>query len=677
MRKVILGVIVVISFSFSIKSQIIENIVKLGSLSLIQHSPSESIGNVSGFVRRGKEFAIVSVTDGGIAIVDVSNPKLPKEASFVPIPNGADRLYYTEYYSKGYIYATMRPGPLQIINVKDPYNAFEVKQYNTNFTEAYRPWVDELRERLYLVDLEGNPNNYNLLVLDISDPENPVELGGYSRTYHHIYVRNDTCYGFGFGADVDILNVSDPLNIILIKHISTGLPKTHSGWLHDNGKYLTVDHEYAPGEGPDSLGGHLQIFNIENLPNDPNLLSEYYTPTNHIGEASLHHSYWYYNLIYMSYWTEGLRIVDATNPNNPILVGTYDWDPDNINGIYRNAWGVYPYLPSRNILVSKRKEGLYVFDFTDDGPGIYYDNPDTVYMTSNDFQGEFVWSNGDSIVAKKSFVFWRSSSNLNWNKSQVYYKSDSTYYFRIQLNSDISYIEYYIEVEDINGKKTRAPGKAPFLDWYEVYLSRDNSLPVSLLSFSGKYKNKTIHLSWTTGSEYNILGYDIWRKTQSDFVKIASYQKFPELQSEGNSNTTKTYHFIDKLEGYIKTSNVFYLLYSVDYSGKTQKLSEINVPIINQEYKIEAKFFPNPFNNRMNIKLQFPPNSPNSIANIAIYDINGKKIKYFKKLFSPNSTVYIQWDGTNQNGCQVPSGIYFITISIGSQIFTQKIFLIR
>lgn len=93
------------------------------------------------------------------------------------------------------------------------------------------------------------------IVLDISDPVNPVQIGSWWIGYHHIYVRNDTAYGFDFNKGVDVLDLSDPSNILLIKNFPTQLPKTHSGWLHDNGRYLTVDHEYRPGDGPDSLGG--------------------------------------------------------------------------------------------------------------------------------------------------------------------------------------------------------------------------------------------------------------------------------------------------------------------------------------------------------------------------------------------------------------------------------------
>ena len=56
---------------------------------------------------------------------------------------------------------------------------------------------------------------------------------------------------------------------------------------------------------------------------------------------------------------EGVSIYDATYPANMVEVGHYDTSPFTGSG-FNGAWGVYPFLPSGNLLVSDIEGGLYI-----------------------------------------------------------------------------------------------------------------------------------------------------------------------------------------------------------------------------------------------------------------------------------------------------------------------------
>ena len=59
-----------------------------------------------------------------------------------------------------------------------------------------------------------------------------------------------------------------------------------------------------------------------------------------------------------------LRVFDISDPSNPIQVCNYDtYSPASYNS-YKGAWGVYPYLPSGNIIVSDMQSGLYILECT-------------------------------------------------------------------------------------------------------------------------------------------------------------------------------------------------------------------------------------------------------------------------------------------------------------------------
>ena len=68
---------------------------------------------------------------------------------------------------------------------------------------------------------------------------------------------------------------------------------------------------------------------------------------------------------YISYYIDGLRVVDLSDPTNPGEVGFYDTFPAESRNPFDGDWGVYPFAPSGNIYVSDLSTGLYILDFNE------------------------------------------------------------------------------------------------------------------------------------------------------------------------------------------------------------------------------------------------------------------------------------------------------------------------
>ena len=66
------------------------------------------------------------------------------------------------------------------------------------------------------------------------------------------------------------------------------------------------------------------------------------------------------NYVYVSHYHDGLWIWDISNPSNPVVIGNYNTYLPDDHDSYRGAWGVYPLLPSGNILISDMQSGLFV-----------------------------------------------------------------------------------------------------------------------------------------------------------------------------------------------------------------------------------------------------------------------------------------------------------------------------
>ena len=65
--------------------------------------------------------------------------------------------------------------------------------------------------------------------------------------------------------------------------------------------------------------------------------------------------------MYQSNYQSGLRILDITDPENPVKVGHFDTAPyaDDVKG-FAGSWSNYPYFSSGIIVVSSQGEGLFL-----------------------------------------------------------------------------------------------------------------------------------------------------------------------------------------------------------------------------------------------------------------------------------------------------------------------------
>jgi hypothetical protein len=62
----------------------------------------------------------------------------------------------------------------------------------------------------------------------------------------------------------------------------------------------------------------------------------------------------------MSYYVDGTRVLDISDPINPVEVGYFD--TSDLTGLYDGNWGTYAYLPSGYIISSDRNNGLFIFE---------------------------------------------------------------------------------------------------------------------------------------------------------------------------------------------------------------------------------------------------------------------------------------------------------------------------
>ena len=197
----------------------------------------------------------------------------------------------------------------------------------------------------------------------------------------------------------------------------------------------------------------------------------------------------------------------------------------------------------------------------------------------------------------------------------------------------------------------------------------DYSLPVELSSFTAISDKEQIVLNWVTESEVDNSHFILKRGlNENNLVFLA------EIQGKGNSTTRCEYSFID--ENIDLTTTYYYQLNSVDISGKIEQHETINITylkkVVPEKYSIAN--YPNPFNPQTTIAFDLPEKD---FVTIDILDLQGRLIKRLSDNSYEAGNHLISWNGNNQDGNKVSSGVYIFTIRAGKFTESKKMLKIQ
>jgi hypothetical protein len=84
--------------------------------------------------------------------------------------------------------------------------------------------------------------------------------------------------------------------------------------------------------------------------------------------------------------------------------------------------------------------------------------------------------------------------------------------------------------------------------------------------------------------------------------------------------------------------------------------------------------YPNPFNPETEIRYSLPDAD---YVLMAVYDTRGRHIRTLTESYQPAGRYTVRWNGTDDRGSPVPSGIYMVRIQAGTRQRTIKLTLIR
>jgi Secretion system C-terminal sorting domain len=201
--------------------------------------------------------------------------------------------------------------------------------------------------------------------------------------------------------------------------------------------------------------------------------------------------------------------------------------------------------------------------------------------------------------------------------------------------------------------------------------SDDAALPVTLTIFEVSYSKNNAVLNWTTESETDNLGFNLYRSEHENGYENENYIQInlALIDGMGTTSTPTNYSFADEYPN-IEGHTYWYWLESVSTSNELELFGpvSIEIPIAGQlpTMTILESNYPNPFNPETTISFNI---KENEIGTLEIYNLRGQSIQ--KERFEAGNHQF-RW---NAEG--LSSGMYFYKLSSPTTNITKKMILMK
>jgi len=326
-------------------------------LELLGHMEfGNSASDIWGYAADGREYAIIGLWDRA-TIVDVTDPQnMEIIVEYPGVPSlWRDMKTYGNYL---YIGVDAQPQGIQIVDLSPLPDEPVLVNTMTDVLTSHNLYIDTDRALLYVCG-DLYPNLSGMRIYSLADPAAPQLIGSWNGSYvHDMHVVGDRVVVFLGPLGVAVLDMSDPTAPFMIQFFKyPNLAYAHSGWASPCGKYLAINDEFS------EMNGIVDRTTIRFFEWDP-IEAKYFPVSKYLGPNSAvdHNIFWMGDYAYVSNYAYGLTILDVSNVHQPHIIAKYDTFPEGNWPFLIGAWGVYPFLPSGNILVSDIHRGLYVLE---------------------------------------------------------------------------------------------------------------------------------------------------------------------------------------------------------------------------------------------------------------------------------------------------------------------------
>lgn len=562
--------------------------------------PNKELANLWGYADgAGNEYALVG-TQTGMSIINVTSPTNPTLVVDITGPFSDWREIKT-YGHYAYVVTEGQSGVnvgLMIVDLSklpnlDVNNINHVRTYigdgiiTGQFIKAHALHVDESAGFLYLYGsnlYEGRP-----VILSLANPYYPTYAGyvntsftGANHNYvHDGYVDNNMLYaGHIYGGFFSIVNTTNKSNPELLETQHTPNKFTHNTWL--NGSTLFTTDETG--------SSYVAAYDVSD-PEDIQLLDKIQSNP---GENSIvHNTYIINNYAVTSWYTDGITIVDASRPENLVQVGNYDTYPDGSGFGFYGCWGVYPYLPSGNIIASN------INDVPNSSTGKLFILTPT-YVRACYLEGRITDAVSNTVI--------NGAEILIGNPDQIENSGSNGLYKMGRLNGGMVTVK--VTKSGYQSFTTTANLSNGVLTILDVAL-QPIVFPVEMTRFDARPVGNSALLDWETATERQNTGFEVQHSTVGTAWKDRGF-----VPAKGDDQSPAQYQFrvTDLAPG-----DHFFRLRQMDMDGNATLSNIKSVAISGQ--KLRATIQPTAVSDYCELKISSPVSGA---VRVEIFRANGQ-----------------------------------------------------
>lgn len=186
-------------------------------------------------------------------------------------------------------------------------------------------------------------------------------------------------------------------------------------------------------------------------------------------------------------------------------------------------------------------------------------------------------------------------------------------------------------------------------------------VPVLISSFQAKASTTGIELTWAVYSDEFLEGFRIYRREGGSSREVAITPA--KIRADARS-------FIDKNA---QPGVAYeYTLIALAESGPIR-----SAPASATMPALEARLFqniPNPFNPTTSIEYDVPTLSP---VTLRVFSLDGRMVRTLANRTQSAGRHEAVWDGTDESGNRVASGLYFYRLTVGKTTLSRKMLLLK
>ena len=382
------------------------------------------------------------------------------------------------------------------------------------------------------------------------------------------------------------------------------------------------------------------------------------------------------------YWLKNTYDDDA------IYKADMDGTDSNIEQIYhtttvsRDLWGLTINVPDHKLWITERggtNNSSYIRSMTTSGASVTtimnpaYNPHDIEYYSGNLYVGT-----GDGLV--------RIATTGSGDTTLLVSGADVDGISIDGTNDNIYWVDYI--TNNVKMCSLDGSGATDVSSAHSVLSRLDtdynpSALPVELSSFTAELLSSQVHLAWETATEVNNYGFAIERKdlpmNPLPGGELKGWVKIGFVKGHGNSNSPKSYSFIDKNSS---SGNLNYRLKQIDFDGKYEYSEEVSVVIESPKVFALGQNYPNPFNPSTTISYQIPVvdalSSVEVHVSMKVYDILGRLVSVLVDEYKQPGNYKVIFNGQQTTGRgQLTSGIYILRVTASSTDGQNKYSKIR